>query len=271
MARQAAPVTPLEAKEAYIDALHCHGGYQDALNELYEYEEIKGVELSHQGAHQLIQYELSWRTNRDAAMEADKDEAEADLRNVRGRQQERDRKGRMAHSAPIDFSKVPQDTCLYCGNKGHRAKECRIKKTDIANGTPGKRQKQWPTRPSGDGRQKAGGGKGDTCNNGGGRNTGGAGDRDPSGGRRNTGGGADKKSGGGKGRGSALAKAAEEGQARLEKGLCVSCGATGHKFADCPKLVTGKAQHRHTKGQEISETNEQSPPLSESAPGTSNG
>ena len=266
MARQAAPVTPLEAKEAYIDALHRHGGYQDEINEVFKYEELKGVDLSHQGAHQLIQYELSWRTNRDAAMEADKDEAEADVRNVRGRQQEKDRKGRRAHSAPIDCSKVPQDACLYCGNKGHRTKDCRIEKTDIANGTPGKRQTQRPTRPSGDGRENAGGGKGDTRNNGGGRNTSGGGDRDPSGGRRNTGAGADKKTGGGKGRASAFAKADEEAQARLDKGLCVSCGATGHKFADCPKLVTGKAQHRHTKGQENPATNEQSPPLSESAP-----
>ena len=63
-AQQAAPVTPLEAKEAFTAALHRHGGYQDELNELYKYEELKGVELLHQGAHQLIQYELTWRSTR---------------------------------------------------------------------------------------------------------------------------------------------------------------------------------------------------------------
>ena len=85
LAQQAAPVTPPEAKEAFTDALHRHRGYQDEPEELYKYEELKGVELSHQGAHQVIQYELSWRSNRDVAMEADKGETDADLRQMRGR------------------------------------------------------------------------------------------------------------------------------------------------------------------------------------------
>ena len=54
LAQQAAPVTSLEAKESFTDALHRHGGYQDELDELYKYEEVKGPEVSHQGAHQLI-------------------------------------------------------------------------------------------------------------------------------------------------------------------------------------------------------------------------
>ena len=106
LAQQAAPVTPLEAKEAFTDALHRHGGYQDEVDELYKYEELKKVDLSHQGAQQLIQYELSWRSNRDVAMEADIGESEADLRQMRGRGTERN-KGNRSRSAPIDFSKCP--------------------------------------------------------------------------------------------------------------------------------------------------------------------
>ena len=146
LAQQAAPVTPLEAKEAFTDALHRHGGYQDELDELCKYEELKGVELSHQGAHQLIQYELTWRNNRDVAMEADKGETDTELRQMRGRGTDRN-KGNRSRSAPIDFSKVPADACLYCGNKGHRAADCRGKQTDMKNGMPGKKQKQWPRKP----------------------------------------------------------------------------------------------------------------------------
>ena len=42
------------------------------------------MELSHQGAHQLIQYELSWCTNGDGAMEANEGETDADLRQMCG-------------------------------------------------------------------------------------------------------------------------------------------------------------------------------------------
>ena len=118
LAQQAVSVTPLEAKEPFTWALHCHGGYQDELDGLYKYEELKGVELSHQGTHPLIQHELTWRSNRDVAMEADKVETDADLRQMRGRGTERNR-GNRTRSAPIDFSKVPADASLYCGNKGH--------------------------------------------------------------------------------------------------------------------------------------------------------
>ena len=157
LAQQAAPVTPLEAKEAFTDALHRHGGYQDELDELNKYEELKGVELSHMGAHQLIQYELSWRSNRDVAMEVDKGESDADLRQMCGRRTERN-KGNRSRPAPIDFSKVPADACLYCGNKGHRAADCRLKQADQKNGTPGKRQKQWSRKPD-NGDRKSDGGK----------------------------------------------------------------------------------------------------------------
>ena len=85
LGQEPAPVTPLEAKEAFTDALHRHGGYQDELRELYKYEELKGVELSNHGAHKLIQYELTPRSNRDVAMEPDKGETDADLRQMRGR------------------------------------------------------------------------------------------------------------------------------------------------------------------------------------------
>ena len=116
------------------------------------------MELSHQGAHQLIQYELTWRSNRDLAMEADKGETDAELRHMRCRGTDRN-KGNRSRSAPIDFSKVPADACLYCGNKGHGAPDCRIKQTDMKNGTPGKRQKQWPRKPGNGDRNP--GGRGD--------------------------------------------------------------------------------------------------------------
>ena len=158
LAQQAAPVTPLEAKEAFTDALHCYGGYQDELDELYKYEELKGVDLSHQGAHQLIRYELTRRSNRDVTMEADKGETDADLWQMRNRGTDRN-KGNRSRSAPIDLSKVPADACLYCGDKGHRAADCRIKQTDTKNGTPGKRQKQWARKPGNGDRNP--GGRGD--------------------------------------------------------------------------------------------------------------
>ena len=251
LAQQAAPVTPLEAKEAFTDALHRHGGYQDELDELYKYEELKGVELSHQGAHQLIQYELSWRSNRDVAMEADKGESEADLRQMRRRGTDRN-KGNRSRSAPIDFAKVPADACLYCGNKGHRAADCRIKQADQKNGTPGKRGKQWPRKPD-NGDRKSGGGK-NGSGGGSDRRTGGGTDRRQVGGgnrqedKQNGGNGA--KKGGQRGRNYALEKAAAEAKARLDKGLCVSCGAPDHRFTDCPKLVSQSAQHRNLQGQE---------------------
>ena len=112
-----------------------HGGYQDELDELYKHQELKGVELSHQGAHRLIQYEyeyeLTWRSNRDVAMEADKGETDADLRQMRGRQTDRN-KGNRSRSAPLD--------------KGHRVADCRIKQTNMKNGTQGKREKQRPRK-----------------------------------------------------------------------------------------------------------------------------
>ena len=158
LAQQAAPVTPPEAKEAFTDALHRHGGYQDGLDKLYKYKELKAVELSHQGVHQLIQYELTWRRNRDVAREADKGETDADLRQMRGRGTERN-KGNRSSSAPIDFSKVPADASLFCGNKRHRAADCRIKQTNMKSGTPGKRQKQWPRKT--DNGHRNPGGRGD--------------------------------------------------------------------------------------------------------------
>ena len=110
LAQQAAPVTPLEAKEAFTDALHRHGGYQDEIDELYKYEELKGVELLHQGVHQLIQYELTWRSNHDVAMAADKGETDADLRQMRcrgtGVQREIRVMGHVQHL--LIFPKYPQ-------------------------------------------------------------------------------------------------------------------------------------------------------------------
>ena len=107
LAQQAAPVTPLDAKEAFTDALHRHGGYHDELDELDKYEELKGVELSHQGAHQVIQYELTWRSNRDVDMEADKGETDAELRQMRGRGTDRIRVTDDAQH-PLIFPKFPQ-------------------------------------------------------------------------------------------------------------------------------------------------------------------
>ena len=55
LAQQAAPVTPLEAKECFTDAPHHNSSYEDELAELYKHDELKGVEPSHQGAHQVIE------------------------------------------------------------------------------------------------------------------------------------------------------------------------------------------------------------------------
>ena len=58
------------------------------------------------------------------------------------------------------------------------------------------------------------------------------------------------KPGAPQGRGWAPEKAAAEAQARLDKGLCVSCGASGHQFSACPKGVSGAAQHRGLQEQD---------------------
>ena len=245
LAQQAAPVTTLEAKEAFADALHRHGGYQDELDELYKYEELNGVELLHQGAHQ---YELTWRSNRDVAMEADKRETDSDLRQMRGRGTDRN-KGNRSRSAPIDFSKVPADACFYCGNKGHRAADCRIKQTDMKNGTPGKRQNQWPRKPGNGDRNPGGRGDnryGDGSNKNGEKGAkGGGGQQD----RRRAGKGT-PKCGAKQGCRRAFEEAAAEAQARLEKGVCVSCGFSGHRFSECRKRALGAAQQRGLQGQE---------------------
>ena len=236
-AQQAAPVTRLEAREAFTDELHRHEGYQDELDELYKYEELKGVELSHQGAHQLIQYELTWRSNRDVVIEADKGETDTELRQMRGTGTERI-KGNRSGSAPIDFSKVLADACLYCGNKGHRAADCRIKQTDMKNGAPGKMQKQWPRKPGNGDRISAGRGDnryGNGSNKNGEKGTKGGGRQQN---RRRAGKGT-PKIGAKQGRSWALEKAAAEAQARLEEGLCVSCGVSGHRFSQCPKRGSG--------------------------------
>ena len=256
LAQRAAPVTPLEAKEAFTYALHRHGGYQDELDELYKYEERKRLELSHQGAHQLIQYELCWRSNRDVAMEPDTGESEADLRQMRDRSTERI-KGNRSRSAPIDFSKVLTDACLYCGNKGHRAADCRIKQADEKNRTPGKRRKQWPRKPD-NGDRKSGGGKNGSGGGSDRRNGGGTDSRQAGGGNRQEdkqNGGNGAQNGGQRGGNYALEKAAAEAKAPLDKGLSVSCRAPDHRFTDCPKLVSQSAQHRNLQGQEATGDN----------------
>ena len=103
LAQQAAPVTPLGAKEAFTDALQRHGGYQDECDELYTHEELKGVELAHQVAHWLIQIELTWRSNRDVAMEAEKGETDAGPRHCT-------RKATQREGKPVNRSQVAQDT-----------------------------------------------------------------------------------------------------------------------------------------------------------------
>ena len=184
-------------------------------------------------------------------MEADRGESEADLRQMRGRGTEQN-KGNRSRSAPIDFSEFPADACLYCGNKEQRAADCRIKQADLKNGTSGKRRKQWPRkRDSGD--RKTGGGKNGSGGGSDRRNGGGIDRRQAGGGNRQEdkqNGGNGAKNGGQRGRNYALEKAAAEPKARLDKGLCVSCGAPDHRFTDCPKLVSQSAQHRNLQGQQ---------------------
>ena len=126
LAQKAAPVTALQAKDAYIEALHRHGGYEAELDE-----------LSHEGAHELVVYEMGLREDRDAVKRAE----EASLRVLRGQGQK--------------F----QGACNYCGIKGHKEGECRKKKEDVAAGTPNKRR----VRPSGG---RTGGGAGRDRQNG---------------------------------------------------------------------------------------------------------
>ena len=130
LAQKAAPVTALQAKDAYIEALHRHPGIEAEVDEIYKYERVHDVELSHEGAHELVVYEMGWREDRDAVKRAE----EASLRVLRGQGQK--------------F----QGVCNYCGIKGHKEGECRKKKEDVAAGTPNKRR----VRPSG-GRTGGGG------------------------------------------------------------------------------------------------------------------
>ena len=69
--RKAMPVAADRAKEVFLDALVRHGEYGEELNEVYKWERIHGHELTVEGVHEILVYEIGWREDRDWAQHED--------------------------------------------------------------------------------------------------------------------------------------------------------------------------------------------------------
>ena len=69
--RKAMPVAADRAKEVFMDALVRHGEYGEELNEVYRWKRIHGQELTVEGVHEILVYEIGWREDRDWAQHED--------------------------------------------------------------------------------------------------------------------------------------------------------------------------------------------------------
>ena len=54
-----------------MDALVRHGEYSEEWNEVYKWERIHGQELTVEGVHEILVYEIGWREDRDWAQHED--------------------------------------------------------------------------------------------------------------------------------------------------------------------------------------------------------
>ena len=65
--RKAMPIAADRAKEVFTDALVRHSEYGEELNEVYKWEWVHGQELTVEGVHEILVYEIGWREDRDWA------------------------------------------------------------------------------------------------------------------------------------------------------------------------------------------------------------
>ena len=68
---KAMPVAADRGKEFFMNALVRHGDYGEELNEVYEWDRIHGQELTVEGVHEILVYEVGWREHRNQAQHED--------------------------------------------------------------------------------------------------------------------------------------------------------------------------------------------------------
>ena len=69
--RKAMPVAAVRAKNVFMDALVRHDKCGEELNEVYQWERIHGQELTSEGVHDILVYEIGWREDCDWAQHED--------------------------------------------------------------------------------------------------------------------------------------------------------------------------------------------------------